>query len=281
MKEELFLNYKSLLADAAHDFSRDADFPIQLSPLLKKLGVPVRQSDSDARLGSVRLRSNGDEVILISSGFLVDRAKWGIARFLISHELAHIVLRRHGICSPVRPSEYWEFEYLCDYFARILLIPERLVGTYHNGGERCPLRWLLLANELGRAAEVNWLTAVHRLADVCPSVRFLALRRPAGLERSYTVYSSTVMEQGINPIPKYLGRGAKISENSRLSRLLDEAEGNIAIRVGPEVVCEALPSIPEAKAIAAKPIRSGEQWRFAVVYHSSADDPAHVNADPR
>jgi Zn-dependent peptidase ImmA (M78 family) len=48
----------------------------------------------------------------------------GYERFLIAHEVGHYILTRKLNALSLNKKDYWKHEWVCDFFARCVLLPE-------------------------------------------------------------------------------------------------------------------------------------------------------------
>jgi len=170
-----------------------------------------RNKLQDAR--SVLINATTNPVIILNSreGQPEERfTNW--ERFLIAHEIGHLVLHQHGAKPPSGSSEYWKLEKLCDAFARQLLIPESVVAETANNS-RCEaidqLRATLFI--VGRCY-VPWSAAALRMSDTCGDAAFFRLTEVAN--GGFKVVVSTC--------PNHQGIGQLIRAGSRLCQTLED-----------------------------------------------------------
>lgn len=266
MTGDLYEYCRSLLTESAIKLTEGAECPIQLAPLLKRLGVGVKYTTDKERNPVLCSTASGAELIIIPRIYVIDAKKRPYARFLISHELAHVILRRQGITAAIDKSEYWKFEYLCDYFAQALLIPARIVQEHQEMCHVHPANWLLAVNDIRRLTDVNWATVTHRLAHLCSSVSFLGLKWLGDANRNYYVYSSTLYDSGAATIPRNYEKGRKIAPKSRLWQVLHSSTSQDPLHIEPELILEAFPSVVDPREVAAKSSSGGDFWHIAVTY---------------
>lgn len=166
-----------LLLQAAELINVQVKLPVALPPICQAFGVKVERSNT----GSARallLNARTKPRIVLNTRYAVNTALSPWERFLIAHELGHLLLHRYGITRPQTPSQYWQTEALCDAFARALLVPERLavLPLCEEGAERV-LEYFRIANDLRNIAHVDWATAVSRIADWDSRALFLRLQK--------------------------------------------------------------------------------------------------------
>jgi hypothetical protein len=124
-----------------------------------------------------------------------------LERFLIAHELAHLVLHQRGVTSPSGVSEYWKVEKLCDAFARRLLIPEGPMSRLLNITSPTALERLRATLKVATDFSVHWSVAAHRVAELRNDTTFFRLADvPAGGFK--IVVSTHPKKQGIGQLIK-------------------------------------------------------------------------------
>lgn len=160
------------LRETYRDFLKDAS--VKLSPysphlkidiLCESLGVKVvRMYDYSYKKASL-IKINNTYEIRISHIARKNNEYTPFERFLIAHELGHLLIERRFATFPLDNSEYWEYENLCDYFARVLLLPERYIQDKMketNGN----LKTLLdKTNFITYDALVPWPAVAYRITD--------------------------------------------------------------------------------------------------------------------
>jgi hypothetical protein len=96
-------------------------------------------------------------------------------RFLIAHELGHLLLLQSGAGNPSGRAEYWKVERLCDAFARRLLVPERAATQIVEGAKPTPTDRLRATLAMVESCRVPWSVAALRVADVNEDTVFFRL----------------------------------------------------------------------------------------------------------
>ena len=146
--------------------------PIYLRPLLRHLGVQVHYVETKERLGHGHAN-----VVYSRSGLAIEidirelRLNWRRSRFLIAHELGHILLfrtlRDASLIDSLNENTatYRRVELMCDIAASELLVPTRLLrkALRHTGWEPSGLAYLY------RHFDVSRQVLVARLAELLPS----------------------------------------------------------------------------------------------------------------
>jgi hypothetical protein len=195
-----FSSYRSLLHDAAAILSRNKQLPIRLRPLCRELGIAgIKRSNLDGASALLVDASSNPKILINSAGVGTGRGADSFTpweRFLIAHELGHLVLYRNKIPCPSGTSEYWQMEALCDDFAQRLLIPDPVVNEEDSGDQKDVTECLNLALDMAKFARVPWFIAASRLADWESAVAFFRLIQHE--EGEYKVVLSTLKrKQGI------------------------------------------------------------------------------------
>jgi hypothetical protein len=165
----------AMLAEAAEVLASRRAIPIEIGELCRELGVAIRRAPvGRARALLVDAKKN-PKILLPARDHLSDNySPW--ERFLIAHELGHLVLHRKNVPKPLSPSEYWRTESCCDAFARWLLIPEAQFGKFGKRAANTAAQRLNFTRYLETTAAVNWAAAAMRVADWHSDVAFLHLR---------------------------------------------------------------------------------------------------------
>src|SRR5580693_1601948 len=126
-----FERYETRLYEFASRLVGSARCPIALRPICRDMGVHSIRRDKLSEAKSILVDASVKPVIILSTPS--DAPTIGTApftpleRFLIAHELGHLVLRQFGAKNPAGRSEYWKAEKVCDTFARRLLIPDHAI----------------------------------------------------------------------------------------------------------------------------------------------------------
>lgn len=242
-------NYVFLM-DAAERLASRRAIPLSIAELCDELGVKIERG-ATGRARALLVDAKKEPRILLQ---IRDRAAerytaW--ERFLIAHELGHLVLHHKDIPKPKKPGEYWEVEGLCDAFARRLLAPESRFGNLGRSAENTPVQRLNLARYIERAAEITWAAAAMRVSDWHPSAVFFHLRREDGGQLK-VAFSSTRKEMG-----------RKISTDAPLAKALVGASPGNRISILETGLLEPLPSVRQAYSCAV--MRGQNDFRLVVV----------------
>ncbi|HJP82742.1 MAG TPA: ImmA/IrrE family metallo-endopeptidase [Fimbriimonadaceae bacterium] len=216
------------------------DVPISIGQVSAALGVVLVLGDeglreSLARGGSVEL-SEAVARTQTKDGLFVPASKPCIylagapsdpdalterQRFTWAHELAHFLLwKTTGFSSA---GNYWHIERDCNWFASLLLVPDRALEKIVGRPSRA---WLGSVREVMAACRVSWPVAAGRMTMFSGGkIVFLRgrLLRPAGQEwRIEITYSSAVAYTG-----DALGAGSKIKSFVFTERCRLAEEGKV------------------------------------------------------
>jgi len=175
-------------------------------------------------------------------------------RFLIAHELGHLILIRTGVDGPVGTAEYWKLEDLCDCFSRWLLMPERIVRAMLQDRPSTGTELLEISSRLALVAQVSWPTAAYRISDADPSLTFLRVGR----------VSDGRFKVSVSTLPKKREIGRRLAILDPLSEVL----GGLRAHAGPaELDPQLLRSFPGLRGIvAAAAVRAGQnEVRLAII----------------
>jgi len=205
-----FSNYRSLLHAAAASLSSKKQLPVRLRPLCRELGVAgIKRSNLDTASALLVDASSKPKILINSAKVGTGRGADSFTpweRFLIAHELGHLILHRNKVPSPSGVSEYWKMEVLCDEFAQRLLIPELVANEEVSRNREDARKCLTFVLDIAKLARVPWFIAASRLADWDDNVAFFRLIQHE--EGGYKVVLSTLKrKQGI---------GQRIRQGTRL-----------------------------------------------------------------
>jgi hypothetical protein len=175
-------------------------------------------------------------------------------RFVIAHELGHLVLEKHKVPVPAGRAEYWQVETLCDDFAGRLLIPEHAAKDILRHNPQTPAQWLTLSSSLARRAEVPWLTAGFRLAQINKALAFLRIEtREGGVLR---VISSRFGNRGFR---------RTIKSDTDLYYFLNKLKPGIRVSNIPSEILSGVGSEPTSQVITSGAVRLfADEYRLVV-----------------
>ena len=172
-----FDQYQSTLYESASKLWGGARIPIPLRPICHQLGVRGIRRDKLDGPKSLLVDASRKPVIILNESLTVTghlRQRFTkLERFLIAHELGHLVLHQLGARNPSGPSEYWKVEKLCDEFARRLLIPDQAVDSVADCARSTAIDWLKATLQLSKRCSVPWSVGARRLTDLNNRVIFL------------------------------------------------------------------------------------------------------------
>lgn len=192
-----FSRYEGALMEAAPILSASSSIPVNVSQLCKCLGVEIRRAKTGRAHALLVDWKLAPKIFLpFQEAHKAEYTAW--ERFLIAHELGHLVLNRANVPNPDGAGEYWQLESLCDSFARRLLIPDLIFRPLYKRLEKTPIQALNFSRYIERTAMVTWPAAALRLADWNPDI-FLLRCLVDTTERSGRVNFSTLpnrREQG-------------------------------------------------------------------------------------
>jgi len=219
------LHFKKILKQTATDLSGTARLPVPIAEIANSLGVKItRASTTKQTRGHLLLGTAGSEIVLPRASHTSDKyTPW--ERFLIAHELGHLVLDRMCESRPLGKSEYWQHEELCDTFARWLLLPPTVAKLIEES-VRTPSQRLNLCEHLKLAGNVPWKTAAFRISECDHTTRFLLLRR--GENCSFMVTTST--------FPNKIGIRSLVKQNHVLNKTVSSLAIGDATSIGRDVL---------------------------------------------
>jgi Zn-dependent peptidase ImmA (M78 family) len=213
-------NYAELLQLAAEELAKGKDLPIDMHAVCKQLEVNVARYQLPANKAQLVRTKSGVEIRLPDQPFGGEEYSRH-ERFLVAHELGHLILERGCAVTPLNNSEYWQHEELCDHFARMLLLPRAIVERKLRGVKATPKQLLGITTHLASRAYVSWSVAAFSVSASSDGAAFLALAVEDG--GGFRVTMSTL------PGKKEIGRkisatgdfGRKIAEHVRDKKPFD------------------------------------------------------------
>jgi len=239
--------------------------PLPIVDLCQDLGVEIHRSQTGrARALLVDAKNNPKVLLPLRDKGPAEFTLW--ERFLIAHELGHLVLHHQGVAKPKNPSEYWKTERLCDAFARWLLVPESRFGELGRQEARTAAHSLNLTRYLESNAGINWAGAAMRVTDWHCDVTFLQLRRELG-NTLKVCFCST---------PKEIGRKIPISDP--LATALVNRGGKRTLEALPAELLGCFPSLSEVSSCVM--MGSLTDFRLAVASNPNTRTPS-LESDPR
>lgn len=163
MHPKLKAAYFSFLQDSAGKLA--ASPAADILALCNRLGVKIRKTYSkDYKNASLVLAPSGYEISLPCPSR--ENSKFSsFQRFLLAHELGHVLLEREFSATAASEGDYWQFEELCDYFARAVLLPEAYIKSKLGKTEASPRDRLGLTNFIANNTSVPWPAVAHRVVE--------------------------------------------------------------------------------------------------------------------
>lgn len=176
MKRETIQRYRCALADNALGiFGHSPNLPVCFERICALLKVEIVYSDkvpeNKAYLQKENERDEIAKVLLPPSG-----AGSPYERFCIAHELAHLLLWRIYRAVPHGSSEYWQFEDICDEFARSLLMPEVEVRHWLAAEPRHATTLLKASYRLANLAKAPWAQSAYRISEIEHRASFFRIK---------------------------------------------------------------------------------------------------------
>lgn len=213
MKLKADETFKHKLYQAASEIAGALSVPIDIDYICHQFGVSIRRSGDQKRKAFLKYAPEGYQIILSASNEQIGNYT-KFQRFLIAHELGHFILKRDLSAAPLGNSEYWRHEALCDYFARLLLLPENYVRALLRETKASLSNLLKLSNALSIQAQVTWITAAYRITDIIPEFVFLELHIRKQIKGPPYFYINA------STIPTKKVQRGKVFVNSGLGKLL-------------------------------------------------------------
>jgi IrrE N-terminal-like domain len=200
-----YRQYQLLLDESASRLGSESHCPIRLRRICRELGVHGIRRDRLEGAKSLLVDAKAKPVIILNTSVggtgTQEERFTRLERFLIAHELGHLVLHQRGMKNPSGPSEYWKVEKLCDAFARRLLVPEGLVANLIDQTKPTALGRLTTTLKVARQCSVHWSAAAQRITELMNDTVFFRLARipPRGFK---IIVSTHPGNQGIGQLIK-------------------------------------------------------------------------------
>lgn len=175
--------YEVALRQATDCLTGKEPFPVDVLHICDRLGVTLERSDEIPARRARIVYSNGKPSILLGPGRFsesIELTDW--ERFLVSHELGHLILYKDYNAKPLGESEYWKHEQLCDSFAQWWLIPAHKACEAATNSGHSAIARLNASCKLERDAGVPWPVAASAISTVDHDVAFFKV---ADLDRSH------------------------------------------------------------------------------------------------
>ena len=176
MKSETIQRYRcALAANASSLFDHSPNLPVCFERICAFLKAEVVYSDKVARnqayLRKENKRGEFAKILLSPSGLGSP-----YERFYIAHELPHLLLWRIYKAVPHGSSEYWQFEDICDEFARTLLMPEVEVRHRLAAEPRHATTMLKASYRLANLAKAPWAQSAYRISELEHRASFFRIK---------------------------------------------------------------------------------------------------------
>ena len=165
----------------------DLEAPVDLSTTLESFGVghPLIEQGPGRHGGLRKVGSRWHPVIYRAS--VHDGPFSTRERFTIAHEIAHAVIDCEIALRPVRESQYWALEAICDEFASQLLIPERYVATTRH--ELFSAQSVLVGiRQVATATRTSLAASARRLLEGVSAASAWGVRSKTDARTDRTVY---------------------------------------------------------------------------------------------
>lgn len=247
MHPKLRSTYRTFLQEVARKLIPcSPHFDIEV--LCNKLGVKiVKVSREDYRSATLVNTQQGYEILIPQEHNKKQLSPF--QRFLIAHELGHLLLEREYSTGPISQSDYWQYEELCDYFARLILLPEDYIEDKIRTTASNPRDRLGLSSYIARDAQVPWPAVAHRIVE-CDSkyALFRIIIIPSSDRLKFLLNVSTLKD-------KEFQKSIFYNDDNELGRLLCRLKNNSFLPLHKSVLDH--PSVIKKFPIFQKAIQGG------------------------
>ncbi|MCP4652091.1 MAG: hypothetical protein GY858_01745 [Candidatus Omnitrophica bacterium] len=177
MHPKLKKKYQDFLNKIADQLSHKINIPVDVNKLCAQFNVIVVRSNIVQRnKEAILLTENIPAEIHLPLRKEKELTYTPYERLKIIHELGHLLLRRKYTTLPLGPSEYWQHEDLCNFFARKVLLPEEFIKVKMINAKDTPDQRLALTNFLSEKAFITWPTAAYRVSDLDRQFAFFEIK---------------------------------------------------------------------------------------------------------
>lgn len=169
LNPDLEARYKLTLANAAKELTIGESLPIDVERICAKLQIKHERKINDYKTA----RLEGKSCVYLPSLLLPYSGYYSAQeRYWIAHEIGHYILANLCSAAPLGRSEYWQFENLCDDFARQLLIPKDVINRLPESitSPKEALKW---SSDIAKDTFVPWPTAAWRITELHPEFAML------------------------------------------------------------------------------------------------------------
>ncbi|MCF7810968.1 ImmA/IrrE family metallo-endopeptidase [bacterium] len=266
MNRQQYLKILEEIVQIAESYSVEAGFPVDLKLVRKKIGLSARFSNDIKERALLVRKKDRREEILINRNLGIEPSKRGFIRYIIAHEIGHMVLLRSGIEHHFINSEYWAHEYLCDSFAGKLLIPDEQFSIIYNKSDNSAIQRLSQTKRLALSARVNWATAAYRISCFDPATVFLEIKSDItnlGINFKHVNFSSIIRWKSNERLAS-MERKRIIKNDSKMNKVLQKITTARFQSVEFEPIIEYFPSIDNCITAAVSYSKLHRYWRLAV-----------------
>jgi hypothetical protein len=156
-------------------------------------------------------------------------------RFVIAHELAHLILDRAGQVSTYDRSDYWKAEEVCNRFAGNLLLPDHaLQPLLTDLGVASCSSLVEFIPKIAQRACVMWETVAYRISELNRSFDFLLIEGKRFLPDPLFVVRVSTLANNV-------GARTKLDSETALAIFLASINrAGTPVKVPPEVLFDSL-----------------------------------------
>lgn len=164
------------IREAAEELLRKLELarslPVRLTPLCRHFGAHVQPAQKGPSCVTV---TTGRPLIAIKCESTQAIKENPELRFILAHELGHVLLYRWGIQRPLGGREYWLQERLCDLFAELILCPGETMSVMEPHLSTLPSA-MDAAEKITETYQVPVRVACDRISDLASQFRFALFR---------------------------------------------------------------------------------------------------------
>jgi len=169
INDHSFVYYKKMAENFANELTKNISYPIDIISLCNNLKINIVYDINCNDTASLNIKNNK---FYIKLGRQYNNKNSPFVRYMLAHEIGHYFIN-HKLCATISKNEYWVFEELCDYFARVLLLPNKFVNNIPSTIGNNLYQLLNFTKYLSNEFNVTWITSISRVKDVYDQLLFL------------------------------------------------------------------------------------------------------------
>jgi len=184
---------KNKIEIIAKELTASRSVPINLYDICNRLNISVT---------SAGLKNQKAMGVFTKDGFVI-RVNHSSGKinsfdsFLIAHEIGHFILSEKLNMLHGSTKDYWKQEYFCDYFSRLILLPDSHVKSIIGNSSEAPLDQYKISLFLSKKFNTNWKTCAHRISDYKKNFAFFQLVVEGESQEKYFTFELSTLPNNL------------------------------------------------------------------------------------